>query len=81
MILWPFLFDIINTMLTPKQIDELKEKLWLGPHELAKVFFTLQELQRINEDQAQLLTQALNQLDAYRQRVDFYRSATTKLIG
>lgn len=68
-------------MLTPKEIEALSTKPWLRPHELSQVFNTISQLQKANQVQADLLSRALNQLDAYRERVSFYRNATTKLIG
>ena len=68
-------------MLTPQEISELSKKPWWSPHDLLQVFNTIYELQSANSKQADLLKGALNQLDAYRERVAFYRNATTKLIG
>lgn len=68
-------------MLTPKQIDALATKPWWAPEDIFQVLNTIYALQQANSEQADLLARTLNQLDAYRERVAFYRSATTKLIG
>lgn len=68
-------------MLTADEIDKLSSKAWLAPHELSQALNTIRALQQANAEQAELLRRALNQLDAYRERVKFYRNATTKLIG
>jgi len=67
-------------MLTPKEIDKLLRKPHLSQWDNFQVLMTIQALYQANENQVELLTQALDELDRLRDRVKFYRNTTTKLV-
>jgi len=67
-------------MLTPNQIAELINAKSLSDFDVLDIIETLVKYQEINFRQAELLGKCLDELDAMRARLDFYRSTTIKLV-
>ena len=63
-------------MLTKKEIVALAAKGLLSDEDIDALLITIMSYIRINERQADLMMQALGEVDQLRRRIDFYRSCT-----
>jgi len=67
-------------MLTPAEIKALGSKRYLTEDDIYQVLETLVMYLEVNETQARLLTQAIDEVVSLRARVQFYRNTTMKVV-
>lgn len=67
-------------ILNPQQVDLLLQKPGLTRTDVLNLVDTVVHIMEINKEQAELLRQALGELSALKERLEFYRMTTIKLV-